>query len=213
MKFCPECGTRIEGMKFCPECGFKNTDAAAQPQEAPAQQQPATASQAGASQQPGFCQGQEQTIMTFESKPTATARAIQDVATKADVKGKVGGMKKGLLGKIKPADDIIAKADIDTPAVRYTLTSQRLITDKIGIIGKERSEINLEDVADVTFSQGLSEKMLGHGTVTLKLNDGKEVKLERVENHEAVREAIRTAVFNRKQELTALSNAAYVKSF
>ena len=23
MKFCPECGTGIEGMKFCPECGFK----------------------------------------------------------------------------------------------------------------------------------------------------------------------------------------------
>lgn len=23
MKFCPECGTKIEGLKFCPECGKK----------------------------------------------------------------------------------------------------------------------------------------------------------------------------------------------
>lgn len=23
MKFCPECGTKVEGMKFCPECGYK----------------------------------------------------------------------------------------------------------------------------------------------------------------------------------------------
>lgn len=25
MKFCPECGCKIEGMKFCPECGHKNS--------------------------------------------------------------------------------------------------------------------------------------------------------------------------------------------
>ena len=23
MKFCPECGTKVEGMKFCPECGYR----------------------------------------------------------------------------------------------------------------------------------------------------------------------------------------------
>ena len=23
MNFCPECGTKVEGMKFCPECGYK----------------------------------------------------------------------------------------------------------------------------------------------------------------------------------------------
>lgn len=23
MKFCPECGAKVEGMKFCPECGNK----------------------------------------------------------------------------------------------------------------------------------------------------------------------------------------------
>lgn len=34
MKFCPECGTNIEGMKFCPECGYKvNEDSAASPIE------------------------------------------------------------------------------------------------------------------------------------------------------------------------------------
>ncbi|MCO7122064.1 PH domain-containing protein [Ihubacter massiliensis] len=25
MKFCPECGAKVEGMKFCPECGYKLT--------------------------------------------------------------------------------------------------------------------------------------------------------------------------------------------
>lgn len=25
MKFCPECGTKVEGLKFCPECGYKTT--------------------------------------------------------------------------------------------------------------------------------------------------------------------------------------------
>ena len=25
MKFCPECGTPVDGMKFCPECGYKLT--------------------------------------------------------------------------------------------------------------------------------------------------------------------------------------------
>ena len=23
MKFCPECGAKVEGLKFCPECGYK----------------------------------------------------------------------------------------------------------------------------------------------------------------------------------------------
>lgn len=27
MKFCPECGAKVEGMKFCPECGYKLEDA------------------------------------------------------------------------------------------------------------------------------------------------------------------------------------------
>ncbi|WOD61751.1 PH domain-containing protein [Niallia taxi] len=29
MKFCPECGTKAEGMKFCPECGYKLGEVAA----------------------------------------------------------------------------------------------------------------------------------------------------------------------------------------
>jgi len=29
MKFCPECGTKAEGMKFCPECGYKIGEIAA----------------------------------------------------------------------------------------------------------------------------------------------------------------------------------------
>ncbi|MBQ9022155.1 MAG: PH domain-containing protein [Eggerthellaceae bacterium] len=49
MKFCPECGTNIEGMKFCPECGFKVEAGAAgavvSQQDAPVVQQPIQAQQ------------------------------------------------------------------------------------------------------------------------------------------------------------------------
>ena len=212
MKFCPECGTKIEGMKFCPECGFKNTEEGSQSQSMPAQ--PQSISQIGDADRDSKNQiqnSQEQTVLIFESKPTITKRAVQDVAAKAG--GKVDEMKQGLRGKIKPADGIIDRTDIEEPAIRHTLTTQRLITDKIGILSKETSEVNLEDIAEVSFTQGLSEKMLGHGTITLHLADGSEVKLARIENHREIRETIRTTVIKRKQELTALSNATYMKVF
>ena len=36
MKFCPECGTKVEGMKFCPECGHDLRKMGANPNALPA---------------------------------------------------------------------------------------------------------------------------------------------------------------------------------
>jgi uncharacterized Zn finger protein (UPF0148 family) len=49
MKFCPECGTKAEGMKFCPECGYKIVAAAAAPVAPTAQTQQPIAEQTGES--------------------------------------------------------------------------------------------------------------------------------------------------------------------
>ena len=55
-------------------------------------------------------------------------------------------------------------------SVRYELSSQRLI-HKRGILRRVTDRIELIDIDDVTFAQGIVERMLGVGTITVTSSD------------------------------------------
>lgn len=55
-------------------------------------------------------------------------------------------------------------------SVRYELTSQRLI-HKRGILRRITDRIELIDIDDVTFAQGIVERLLGVGTITITSSD------------------------------------------
>jgi len=60
--------------------------------------------------------------------------------------------------------------------VSYTLTSQRFLHQK-GLLRRINSRILLVDVDDVSFEQGLIERILDVGTITLTSTDASDPKL------------------------------------
>ena len=59
---------------------------------------------------------------------------------------------------------------IKTRSTRYRLTSQRLIIRR-GLIAKHLEEIELYRIKDVTVNQGVIQRLLGYGSVTVLAND------------------------------------------
>ena len=83
-------------------------------------------------------------------------------------------------------------------ATRYRLTTQRLFAQK-GLIAKDLEEVELFRVKDVTVRQGVLDRMLGVGTVTVLSTDDSAPRLDLagirrpVEVKEQVRGAFRAA--------------------
>ena len=61
-------------------------------------------------------------------------------------------------------------------SVSYTLTSQRFLHQR-GILRRTNNRILLVDVDDVSFEQGLMERMMNLGTITLTSTDASDPKL------------------------------------
>lgn len=162
MKFCPECGTKAEGMKFCPECGHELGGAA---EEVAA------------------------TVFT-ESKPAQT-----EESTILEFQTHMFGMenKKSSIGKF----------ELSVPQYKYTLTSERLLLDKVGMMTKKREEIELYKVKDITVNQGLKDKLAGVGDLEIISSDvtTPALTLKRIKNPNEVKEAIRRAVMDLKNNM------------
>ncbi len=55
-------------------------------------------------------------------------------------------------------------------AIRYRLTNQRLFHEH-GILRRVTDRIEVIDMHDITFEQGIVERLLGIGTIRIKSND------------------------------------------
>lgn len=160
MKFCPECGTKAEGMKFCPECGYKlggaTEEAAAVSETKPAK-------------------NEERTILEFQTYMFGMEN------------------KKGTLGKF----------EISIPQYKYTLTSERLLLDKVGVMGKKREEIELYKINDITVKQGLKDKLAGVGDIEIISSDASTptLTLKRIKDPNDVKETLRRTVMDRKNNM------------
>jgi Bacterial PH domain len=86
-------------------------------------------------------------------------------------------------------------------SIHYKITSERVrITE--GMLGKDREDIELVRVQDIDMSQGLTERMLGIGDITVRSHDrsNPEVILNNVSNPTEVHEILRRAVLKARKK-------------
>ena len=97
-------------------------------------------------------------------------------------------------------------------STRYRLTTQRLFV-QTGLIAKDLEEVELFRVKDVTLSQGMLDRMLGTGTVTVLSTDDTAPRLELagIRDPLAAKEAIRTA-FRAARQREGLRTGEFIPS-
>ena len=85
----------------------------------------------------------------------------------------------------------------------YTLTTERLIVEKQGMIKGEREELDLYRFRDVSVKQSVSDKLRGVGDIIIYSTDSSDPTLEMksVKNPSEIAEQIRKAAKNRKSEM------------
>lgn len=76
-------------------------------------------------------------------------------------------------------------------SVRYQVTTQRLI-HRHGLVSMTTDRIELIDVDDITFTQGLVERMFGVGTINIRSSDAThpELQLKGIDNVQRVADVI-----------------------
>lgn len=158
MKFCPECGAKVEGMKFCPECGFKIPVAGVAPEATQVINQ----------------DNDEKTLLEFSTFMFGAE-----------------GKSKKLFGNV----------DLSIPQMKYTLTTERLLIQKVGAISSQKDEIELFRIKDVAFKQTMKDKLIGVGDITIYSVDPStpELLMKFIKNPETIKEEIRRAVINAKK--------------
>ena len=89
---------------------------------------------------------------------------------------------------------------IETHAIRWVLTTERLQVVR-GILSRSTEEVELTRVRDVSFEQGLAQRALGIGTVTVIGTDATAptIVLHDVDEPEQVKELIRQAVRDQRR--------------
>jgi uncharacterized membrane protein YdbT with pleckstrin-like domain len=82
----------------------------------------------------------------------------------------------------------------------YTITNQRITIER-GMLSKSFSEIDLRYLDESQFQQGLADRLLGIGRITLVSSDKTlpVYALDAIENPRAVRETIRAAAYQVSQ--------------
>ena len=107
---------------------------------------------------------------------------------------------------------LLARAWYLVASTRYRLTSQRLFA-QTGLIAKNLEEVELFRVKDVTLSQGVLDRLLGVGTVTVLSTDDTAPKLELagIRDPVAAKEALRTA-FRAARQREGLRTGEFIAS-
>jgi uncharacterized membrane protein YdbT with pleckstrin-like domain len=107
---------------------------------------------------------------------------------------------------------LLARAWYLVASTRYRLTTQRLFA-QTGVIAKHLEEVELFRVKDVTLRQGVLDRLLGVGTVTVLSTDdtAPELELAGICDPLAVKEAIRTA-FRAARQREGLRTGEFIAS-
>ena len=107
---------------------------------------------------------------------------------------------------------LLARAWYLVASTRYRLTSQRLFA-QTGLIAKNLEEVELFRVKDVTLRQGVLDRLLGVGTVTVLSTDdtAPELDLAGIRDPLAAKEALRTA-FRAARQREGLRTGEFIAS-
>lgn len=93
--------------------------------------------------------------------------------------------------------------DLSLPRENYTLTNQRLLIEKQKLT-TSRDEIELTDISKIDVKQGLKDKVMGVGDITIETASGATV-LKRIKSPFDIKDAIRKAV----KDCTLRNNIEY----
>jgi hypothetical protein len=82
----------------------------------------------------------------------------------------------------------------------YRVTTERVRVTK-GLLGRDREDIELFRIQDIDHSQGITERMLNIGDITLRSADASqpEIVLRNIPNPEQVHEIVRRAMLDARQ--------------
>ena len=107
---------------------------------------------------------------------------------------------------------LLARAWYRVASTRYRLTTQRLFA-QTGLIAKNLEEVELFRVKDVTLRQGVLDRLLGVGTVTVLSTDdtAPELELAGIRDPLAAKEALRTA-FRAARQREGLRTGEFIAS-
>lgn len=107
---------------------------------------------------------------------------------------------------------LLARAWYLVASTRYRLTTQRLFA-QTGLIAKHLEEVELFRVKDVTLRQGVLDRLLGVGTVTVLSTDdtAPELELAGIRDPLAAKEALRTA-FRAARQREGLRTGEFIAS-
>ena len=107
---------------------------------------------------------------------------------------------------------LLARAGYLVASTRYRLTTQRLFAET-GLIAKNLEEVELFRVKDVTLRQGVLDRLLGVGTVTVLSTDdtAPELELAGIRDPLAAKEALRTA-FRAARQREGLRTGEFIAS-
>lgn len=88
------------------------------------------------------------------------------------------------------------------PQENYTLTNERLIIEKQGMMSKKKDDIELFKINDIEIEHKMKDKMMGVGDVIVTSSDASHPRLvmKRIKNPLEVRETLRNHVKAAKKE-------------
>ncbi|MBC1272646.1 PH domain-containing protein [Listeria booriae] len=99
--------------------------------------------------------------------------------------------------------NIMKNVNVSIPKEEYTLTTERLLIQKSGVLSQKKDELELYKIKDISVKQGMKDKMLGVGDITILSTDESSPKtvLKRIHKPQDIKEQIRSAVQAVKKEM------------
>ena len=162
MKFCPECGNKIEGMKFCTECGYKVTGSSSRLSE----ENPITIQSTQA------VSGNHTTTQLNEGILWEGKQLI------------LFGLNDKLRYKATKSIEFKMKED------RYQITNYVLRIFHESTTSTIEEVINFEDVKDCKIKQGIKEKIQGIGDLIIFTHDNNEFVMKGIKEPETPKKII-----------------------
>lgn len=106
----------------------------------------------------------------------------------------------GLEGSSK---SISKNFSLSIPQMKYVLTNERLIIEKLGVVSSDKSEIELFKINDVSVKQNIKDKVMGVGDIIITSSDSDTPKLtlKRIKDPLPVKEKIRSTSKDLKNKL------------
>jgi membrane protein YdbS with pleckstrin-like domain len=169
---CPDCGKDVSTMApACPHCGRPSpagtvpiTTATARP---PVAEETLWRGNPSAMKLIGRIVGIVLILIIVPLIFHYAARATPDFERSENIR-KIGWWITGLLVLVEAVRFFVALAHLRSTL--YTITNQRVMIEK-GLVTKSLSEIDLRYIDDTQFTQGVFDRMLGVGNVTIISSD------------------------------------------